>query len=110
MWELEARRVHEDGAVVALHVVQQGREGLVQANVLGDVAVAGGVGGHTQRHPALGGGADRAVVAAHAAAAAAEAGGADNQRQLQDQLLAAGDVHVDLEFMQENFRLVTLTS
>lgn len=98
--ELEGRRVHEDGTVLAIEVIQEGREGLVQPAVSGDVAVAGGVGGHPQGHPALGGVADRALLTAHAVAAAAQASRADDQRQLQDQLLAAGDVNVDLEGAQ----------
>ena len=96
--------VHEDGAVVAVVVVQQGREGLVQAHVAPHVAVAGRRRGHAQRHPAVGSVAHRAVLAAHAVGATAEAvvrHGTDDQGQLQDQLLAAGNVHVDLDRQRE---------
>lgn len=96
------RRAHEDGAVVAVEVVQQRRERLVEAHVARDVAVAGRRRGHAQRDPAVGGVAHAAVLAdlaAHAVGAAAQAvvgHRADHQRELQDQLLAAGDVHIDL--------------
>lgn len=93
---LEDRVVHEDGAVVAVKVVQQRCERLVQANVAADVAVAGRLRGHAQGHPALRGVADRALLAAHAVAAAAQASRADDQGQFQHQLLAPGDVDVDL--------------
>lgn len=96
---MEDRRAHEDGTVVAVEVVQEGREGLVQAAVAGHVTVARRLGGHPEGHPALGGGAGRTVLAAHAVAAAAQTGGPDDQRQLQDQLLTPGDVHVNLEYM-----------
>lgn len=94
-------RGHEDGAIVfiTIKIVQQGREWLVQANVARHVAVAGGCGGHAQRHPAVGSVAHRAVLAAHAVGAAAKTAGvaADDQGQFQDQFVAARDVHIDLE-------------
>lgn len=81
---LESRHVHEDGTVLAVKVIQEGREGLVEPAVPADVAVTGRFGGHPQRNPTLGGVADRTLLTAHAVAAAAEARGADNQRQLQN--------------------------
>lgn len=93
---LEGRHIHKDGTVLAVEVIQERREGLVQPTVPSDVTVAGGFGGHPQRHPTLGGVADRALLTAHAVAAAAQTRRADNQRQLQDQLLAARNVNVNL--------------
>lgn len=99
---LEDGRVHEDGAVVVVEVVEQRRERLLQAAVplaAHRAAVAGGLRGQAQRQPAegrLAQRAHRAILAAHAAAAAAQPRRADHQRQLQHQLLTAGDVDVDL--------------
>ena len=95
-WECEGWDIHEDGAVVAIKVVQERREGLVQATVTGDVAVAGRLRGHPQGHPALGGVANRTLLAAHAVATAAQTSSPDNQRQLQDELLTSRNVDVNL--------------
>lgn len=95
-WECEGWDIHEDGAVVAVEVVQERREGLVQAAVTGDVAIAGRLRGHPEGYPALGGVANRTLLAAHAVATAAQASSPNNQRQLQDKLLTSRNVNVNL--------------
>lgn len=93
-------RAHEQAVLlVDIVVVQQRREGAVDAAVTGDVVVAGGR-RRREGRPAAGGRAEGLGLAAHAvgpAAEAAEGDGADDQGELQDQLIAAGDVDVDLE-------------
>lgn len=74
--------------------MEQRRAGAVHSQVSVDVAVAGGGGG--EGGPAAHG----SSLAAHAAGSAADAAErdrTDDQRQLQDQLLAARDVQVDLK-------------
>lgn len=89
---------HEEPTVLLLVlppvvVVEQGGAGAAHSQVSVDVAVARG--GRGEGGPAAQG----SGLAAHAAGSAADAAerdGPDDQRQLQDQLLAAGDVQVDL--------------
>lgn len=94
--ELEGWDIHEDRAVITIKVVQEWREGLVQAAVTGDITVAGRLRRHPKGHPALGGIADRTLLAAHTVAAAAQTSSPNDQRQLQDQLFATRDVDVNL--------------
>lgn len=93
---LEDWSVHEDGTLITVNIIQKGRERLVQAAVAADVTVAGRLGRHPEGHPALGCIADRTLLAAHTVAAAAQACSPDDQRKLQDQLLASGNVDVNL--------------
>lgn len=93
---MKFRRSHYEPTLLllvlgAIVVVEQRRAGAYHPEVAVDVAVAGwsrGEGG-----PA---GAGLATHAARPAAHAAERDRSDDQRQLQSQLLAAGDVQVDL--------------
>lgn len=96
--EGELWTVHEDGTVPSIVIVQQRRERLVKADITRYIAVAWRTRGrHAQRHPAVGG---CALLTAHAVAAAAEptvGHRANDQGELQDQLLTAWNVHVDLK-------------
>lgn len=95
--ELELGCCHEQRAVAAIIVVQQRRGRALHAAVSGDVTVTWGCFGEAKRHPTVVCAA--ALLAAHAigAAAATTVGdSADYQRQLQDQLVRARDVNVDL--------------
>lgn len=51
---LEDWRVHENGTVITVNIIQKGRKWLVQAAVAADVTVAGRLGWHPEGHPALG--------------------------------------------------------
>ncbi len=92
--------VHEDGTVSAIIVIQEWRERLVQAAVACNVTVAWRRGRrHPQGHPAIRCIADRTILAAHAVGAATKTivgNGPNDQGQLQNQLITARDVHVNL--------------
>lgn len=98
--ELELGCTHEDGTVSTIIVIQQRSERLVYAAVACNVAVAWWGGWwHSQGHPAIRCIADRTILTAHAVGPATKTivGHCSNdQGQLQNQLFAAWDVHVNL--------------
>lgn len=95
-WVLEGRCIHKDGAVIIVNVIQKWCERLVQAAVSGNITVAGGLRGHPKGQPALGGVANGTLLATHTIASADQSSCPNNQRELQNQLLAARDVDVNL--------------
>lgn len=90
-WEWEGWCGHEDRAVVLINVIQQRCERLIK------VTVTGWSWWHSQGHPTQGGVANWSILTAHAAGATPEASCSNDQGQLEDQLLTAWNVDVDLE-------------